>query len=176
MGTTCRVPACLLWAYAKITLPITRQCFDGIDAAGCPFHMLRHHSPLLSSKLICTITAIITQNLGCGNYTCAIILVFWIDSFAGVLKYSVKHGNGSRESCIGKQCMWELSTFFMHFLVGAASPNPFGAWWNHAAVLFDFRTTVEHWWMDFCWTWTADWYTIKAATLPFEDHTASAWW
>ena len=124
MGTTCRVPACLLWAYAKITLPITRQCFDGINAAGYPFHMLRHHSPLLSSKLICTITAIITQNLGCGNYTCTIISLFWIDLCAGVLKYGVKHVNGSRESCIGKQCMRALSALFMRFPCWGSIPKP----------------------------------------------------
>ena len=89
---------------------------------------ISHAWPLQSApfvKLICTIIVIITHNLGCGNYTCTIISLFWIDLCAGVLKYGVKHVNGSRESCIGKQCMWALSTLFMHFLVGAASPNPF---------------------------------------------------
>ena len=55
--------------------------------------MLSHYSPLLSTKLICTITAIITQNLDCSNYTCAIILLFWLDLHAviGVIVCCVDH-------------------------------------------------------------------------------------
>lgn len=84
--------------------------------------MLGHYSPLLSSKLIYTITAIITQNFACGNYTCTIILLFCFELHASMRKCEENEGHQASKVHVANGAC-ERSAFFSCILLLGKHPQ-----------------------------------------------------